>query len=257
MRAVFLFLLMTTAFGAQSQNYKDWMSTDTTWHILEYTESEVSPDSAEYWAVEYVNPEDDLERVFMERYINGSLRKYSAYQNYGTELESGIARFYYPGENSADIGQMRHARVIYNQQFDDTLQSWWPNGAPRTLEVYDRGKRISGKSFNERGEEIDYVPYERFPEFPGGDQALMRYLGNNITYPRKLGRRKITGMVLSTFTVNQDGSISNVEILESPHNLFSDEVIRLVNSMPAWIPGSQDGRTVSVQYRLPIRFSQP
>lgn len=240
-----------------SQDWKQWTPSDTTWHMAIFPEAAMSPDSTEYCELTYINPSNTLERIVEQRYRNGSLRGYEISYNHGTKLQSGLLRSYYPGVNESDTGQIRHTHIVYNLQYDDTLQSWWPNGTTRTLEVYDRGRRLSGKSFNDQGEELAYIPYEKFPGFPGGDQQLMSYLSNNITYPKKLRNQNITGNVLATFRVNEDGSISNVEILESPHKLFSEEVVRLINSMPAWIPGTQEGKPVRVEYRLPIRFSLP
>ena len=94
----------------------------------------------------------------------------------------------------------------------------------------------------------------QMPEFPGGQQALFDYLANNIRYPNKANGAQ--GRVIITFVVEQDGSISNVEIAKSAGNKWLDrEGIQLIKSMPKWKPGVLKGKVVRVKYSVPITFS--
>ena len=95
----------------------------------------------------------------------------------------------------------------------------------------------------------------QMPEFPGGQQVLFDYLSQNIRYPDKANGAQ--GRVIVTFVVEQDGSISNVEIAKSAGNKWLDqEGIRLVKSMPKWKPGRLKGKIVRVKYCVPITFSR-
>ena len=95
----------------------------------------------------------------------------------------------------------------------------------------------------------------QMPEFPGGQQALFDYLANNIRYPNKANGAQ--GRVIITFVVEQDGSISNVEIAKSAGNKWLDqEGVRLIKSMPKWKPGRLKGKIVRVKYCVPIKFSR-
>lgn len=95
---------------------------------------------------------------------------------------------------------------------------------------------------------------EKMPQFDGGDQALFKYLNKNLKYPRQAKEADIQGMVIVSFVVEQDGSISNVEVLRSVHPQLDEEAIRVISSMPAWIPGQQNQQPVRVKFNLPVRF---
>lgn len=95
---------------------------------------------------------------------------------------------------------------------------------------------------------------EEPPMFPGGEDKLMEYLGRNIKYPVKARDNGISGRVYITFVVDSSGSIKDVKILKGIEGL-NEEALRVVNMMPKWTPGKQNGRNVMVQYNLPIVFS--
>lgn len=92
------------------------------------------------------------------------------------------------------------------------------------------------------------------PEFPGGINALVKFLSDNLKYPTVCKELKIQGKVLVKFTVKSDGSIGNVRVTKSVDTRLDKEAIRLVKSMPRWTPGTQDGKPVSVDFTLPINF---
>lgn len=99
---------------------------------------------------------------------------------------------------------------------------------------------------------------ERAPQFPGGKEALIKFLSENIQYPEAAKSESAEGMVAITFTVDQDGSVANVEGIKTEKNGwrqdFQDEAIRVVQSMPGWEPAVSNGKTVKVKFTLPIRF---
>lgn len=95
---------------------------------------------------------------------------------------------------------------------------------------------------------------EKSPQFPGGDEALIQWLGQNIQYPASCQEQNIQGRVFASFIVEKDGSITNAKILRSPHPDFSAEVLRLIGEMPRWTPGVQGGQPVRVKFSLPILF---
>ena len=96
---------------------------------------------------------------------------------------------------------------------------------------------------------------EEAPEFPGGMQALMSYLTNNLTYPSVSRDNNSQGKAFVKFTVNSDGSILDVEIIRSSGDVYLDqEAMRLVESMPNWTPGRQGGKAVRVKFVIPINF---
>lgn len=95
---------------------------------------------------------------------------------------------------------------------------------------------------------------EQMPSFPGGTAALMQYLSSHIKYPPIAEENGIQGRVICTFVVGKDGSISNVNVVKSVDPSLDKEAVRVVKSMPNWIPGKQNGSAVNVKYTLPVTF---
>ncbi|HVB02981.1 MAG TPA: TonB family protein [Chitinophagaceae bacterium] len=96
---------------------------------------------------------------------------------------------------------------------------------------------------------------EQMPEFPGGDDALLRYLSDHIRYPAVARENGIQGTVFLEFVVNADGSIQNVKVISNPiGGGCEDEAMRVVKGMPRWRPGRQNGQAVRVFFHLPVRF---
>lgn len=96
---------------------------------------------------------------------------------------------------------------------------------------------------------------EEMPSFPGGEEALYRFLAEHIKYPRAMVEAGITGTVHLGFVVEKDGRLSSITVGRSPHPMLSDEAVRVLSQMPVWKPGKQRGKPVRVTYGLPIRFS--
>lgn len=96
---------------------------------------------------------------------------------------------------------------------------------------------------------------EQMPEYVGGQTNLIKYLSSNIKYPKAEQEAGIQGKVFVKFIVNEDGSISDVEIARSSGSKALDtEAKRVVASMPKWKPGKQNGKAVKTRYNLPVAF---
>jgi len=99
-----------------------------------------------------------------------------------------------------------------------------------------------------------FVFVEVSPEYPGGDQARLSFLANNIHYPEDEMAIGIQGTVYVQFVIEKDGSISNTKILRGVSSNMDEEVIRVVKLMPKWKPGTQKGKAVRCQFNMPVRF---
>ena len=95
---------------------------------------------------------------------------------------------------------------------------------------------------------------EQMPSFPGGSKKLVEYLSEKTRYPKDLEETCIQGRVILTFVVERDGSISDVKVVRSLDPLLDKEAVRVVSSMPKWIPGKQNGVAVRVKYTIPVTF---
>ena len=96
---------------------------------------------------------------------------------------------------------------------------------------------------------------EVMPQFPGGDRALMKFLADHTEFPMRERELGIGGKVISEFTVNEDGRVSDIKILKSPSGGFDKEVVKVVKMLPAFKPGMQQGKAVKVRYVLPFTFN--
>jgi TonB family protein len=112
---------------------------------------------------------------------------------------------------------------------------------------------IAQKERDENNKEI-LIFAEQMPEFPGGVQALYKYLGKNIRYPLDMRKQKVEAKVIATFVVDAKGRIKNIEVVNKVPQQFADETIRVLKRMPVWIPGKQNGKPVNVKYTLPVDF---
>lgn len=100
-----------------------------------------------------------------------------------------------------------------------------------------------------------FTVVEDMPSFPGGDNEFYKFLAKNIKYPAEAQKKGIEGRVYLSYVVEKDGSLSEIKILRGIGYGLDKEAIRVVQSMPKWIPGEQRGQVVRVQYNLPIKFS--
>ena len=95
---------------------------------------------------------------------------------------------------------------------------------------------------------------EQMPSFPGGDAELMKFLHDHIKYPVVAEENGIQGRVIAQFVVERDGSISDVKVIKSVDPSLDKEAVRVLKSMPKWIPGKQNGSAVRVKYTVPVTF---
>lgn len=92
------------------------------------------------------------------------------------------------------------------------------------------------------------------PQFKGGDAAYKKYLAQHVKYPAEAMKKKIQGSVRIGFTVNPDGSIVNAKVERKVNPLLDNEALRVVKSMPKWIPGKLNGEPVPVKMYVPVNF---
>jgi periplasmic protein TonB len=100
-----------------------------------------------------------------------------------------------------------------------------------------------------------YSYVEQMPEYPGGDEARIKFFTKNLKYPAIAKESGIQGTVYLTFIVSKTGEISNVQVVRGIGGGCDEEAVRVLQLMPPWIPGRQNGKTVPVQFTLPLRFS--
>ena len=137
--------------------------------------------------------------------------------------------------------------------FDDT-------GEPVTIkEPLEEPEPVFGRydpvvEMPKRSEDEIFKSVEQMPLFPGGDAALMEHLDSHIQYPPEAAKNNIQGRVILQFVVDKTGEIGEVKVVRSVDKDLDEEAVRIVKTLPKFIPGRQNGRAVAVWYTLPVTF---
>ncbi len=114
---------------------------------------------------------------------------------------------------------------------------------------------ITSNEEEEVAEAEIFTVVEESPSFPGGDEARIRFLTENIKYPQIARESSIQGTVYVTFVVEKNGNVTDVRILRGIGGGCDEEAVRVIKAMPRWSPGKQRGKPVRVQFNMPIKFT--
>ena len=131
--------------------------------------------------------------------------------------------------------------IVVVEQAPDAQKEVKPVEMPNAMKV----KKAEKEAF-------DVV--EQMPQFPGGPEALMQFLSQNVKYPKEAYEKNVQGRVIANFVVEKDGSITEAKIVKSVSPELDAEALRVIGSMPNWMPGRQNGEAVRVKYTVPITF---
>lgn len=100
-----------------------------------------------------------------------------------------------------------------------------------------------------------YLVPDEMPKFPGGMQAMMKYLSTNVKYPVEAQKKGVSGRVIIQFVVMEDGTLGQEKVVRGVDPLLDEEALRVVKAMPKWTPGVADGKTVKVRFTIPVMSS--
>jgi len=103
-------------------------------------------------------------------------------------------------------------------------------------------------------EPVLFAMVEKQPEFPGGEEALVKFFSDNIRYPELARTNDIWGRVVIQFVIDADGSVSDVIVLKDIGGGCGEEAVRVATTMPEWSPAEQNGRKVPVKFMMPVSF---
>ena len=172
---------------------------------------------------------------------------------YGEAGKNGVIHFRVKGKTAKD---MTTALAEYAQRTGNEEPLKVSIKKPATIdEIQAVGYAPAPKTNDpsaEQGEIFQVV--EEQPMFPGGMQELMKFLQTNIRYPKEAQARGLQGRVVVQFVVNSDGSICDENVVRSVDPQLDAEAIRVIRSMPNWIPGKQRGEAVRVRFTIPVSF---
>jgi TonB family protein len=135
------------------------------------------------------------------------------------------------------------------------LLLFFSSGSYTGLIAQDKAK--SGATTTQTKQDVPNEPFvvvEKMPEYPGGKEAMVRFLIENVKYPEAAKKKGTQGKVFVTFVVKSDGSLANCKVLRGIGDGCDEEALRVVKLMPKWVPGEQRGEKVDVVFNLPIQF---
>lgn len=190
-------------------------------------------------------------------------------------LDCALDVHYLPVTNPFNVSMIKKRFIMMNQNLKPNMKKMWirllmilpflafvfaiqsfelQSGPLPVLAEADTSENFVSPPPEKEEDETVFKMVEDSPVFTGGQQALMNFLQENLTYPPTAREEKIQGTVFVTFVVEKDGSITDVKVLRGVHPDIDAEAMRVVKAMPDWTPGYQEGEPVRVQFNLPIRF---
>lgn len=182
---------------------------------------------------------------------NGKIKTVCDYRN---NKRNGTHRKFH--EN----GKEKFVAEYANGKKDGKLMMYYPDGTIWRKESYKKGELQEGHLYNEKGEEVIYEPIESMPQYPGGEDAMKKYITRNLVYPPKAAKQKQEGRVILQFVIDQKGRIINPEIFKGVNDDLNSSAMAVINKMAheiCWKPGIQDGEPVKVKYTMPVTFKIP
>lgn len=128
-----------------------------------------------------------------------------------------------------------------------------------SFEEFEAGLEITTKVMEVEEEEIEedapLLKAEKMPSFQGGDLNKFRnWVQGKLKYPKIAQENGISGRVTLSFVIEKDGTLTGIQVMQSPDKSLTDEAIRVVSSSPKWSPGLQRNQPVRVRYQLPVNF---
>ena len=164
----------------------------------------------------------------------------------------------YDKDGNPNINGFTISTIVNNgmeiKQIKPAEGTWFFTGQETVSENKKRPVPLAIASSTKTEEDSVFNIVEKMPEFPGGTEAMMKFVAQNVKYPEEAKEKGISGRVFVSFVVEKDGSVSNVEVLRSIGGGCDEEAVRVVKSMPKWTPGMQKGKPVRVNYNMPFFF---
>lgn len=188
-------------------------------------------------------------------------------------LDCALDVHYLPVTNPFNVSMIKKRFIMMNQNLKPNFKKMWIRMlmilpflafvfAIQSFDLQSESSPVIADNLENRvspppekeEDETVFKMVEDDPSFPGGQQALMEFMSENLVYPPTAREEKIQGTIFIQFIVEKDGSITGVKVLRGVHPDMDAEAMRVVKAMPDWQPGYQKGEPVRVQFNLPIRF---
>lgn len=154
----------------------------------------------------------------------------------------------------SDLDNLRDLKEY--KELVERLKKLRDEEALKQEEVFKKGYELRPNGIYSLSKSKMHVYFaDKSAEYVGGVEALMTFIRNNVSYPKEAADANINGRVMVSFIINEDGTISDIMVVNKVHELLDKEAIRVVKSMPNWIPAEYKGEKVKSKFVLPISFS--
>jgi TonB family protein len=127
--------------------------------------------------------------------------------------------------------------------------------AEEKAEVEQGRRDVEQQVQTQNGDTKVYAFADEMPQYPGGNEALKKHIKDNVKYPQTAKEQAVSGTVYISYVVSAAGKVTNVKVWKSVSKDLDNEAVRVVSSLKDFTPGKQDGKQVSVQMTIPVKFS--
>lgn len=232
----------TEMYKIDERNWVDKYNKDSKSYLAQFDLTQMNIEAIK------VLKEDEAKSTYGERAANGAMK---FYLKGTTKKEVMDAMWQHKGEEEPLLVQLIKKSEDGSVSVESITKKSDGDGEFSVYESTKPGR--GGASGNSEDSEIFQVVEEQ-PMFPGGMQEMMKFLQQNIKYPKEAQEQGKQGRVIVQFVVNKDGSITGDSVVRSVDPLLDAEALRVVRSMPNWTPGKQKGKPVRVRFTLPVTF---
>jgi len=188
---------------------------------------------------------NDFDGPYYTFYDNGQLEDSMFYVN--DELNGNFRSYF-------ESGQLKVKGNFKEGEFQDSLLTFYPSGNKKRIDCYANGELIKGSIYDEKGVSLPYEKYFVEAAYPGGNQAMMKFIMENVVYPEDAIINEIEGKVYIQFIVDSLGNVKKPKVVRSISPILSEAALDVIDKMPNWTPGRIDGENYDSYFRLPINF---
>ncbi len=232
----------TEMYKIGEENWVDKYNKDSKSYLAQFNLTQMNIEAVK------VLKEDEAKSTYGERAANGAIKYYLKNT---TKKEVMDAMWQHKGEEEPLMVQLIKKSEDGSVSVESITKKSDGDGEFSVYESTKPGR--GGTSGNSEEGEIFQVVEEQ-PMFPGGMEEMMKFLQENIKYPKEAQEQGKQGRVIVQFVVNKDGSISDAKVMKPVDPLLDAEALRVVSEMPNWTPGKQRGELVRVRFTLPVTF---
>ncbi len=227
----------------QSYYYRDMYKSGSLWIVIDYF-----PDGQVQMKGSSLTLNTDDKQGLFTFYFKNGIKKGEGNYNHGKKI--GAWTWWYKN------GQLKGAGNFKNDKKEGQWKWYFDNGQKSAVEQYGNDSLLSARYWNRDGSILkDPEKAVRSIEFPGGKEALMTFMKENLVFPEDLKELDISGIVYVSFVVDTNGAVKDIKILRSPHPELSKLVIAMIKKMPRWKPAKVHNIISESKANLPVKFT--